>query len=65
MSQLITVQLLKDLIATVMHLGIKWQMGKEPREMHRGAAQILAVLWSVPPFPALLLGSEFRTLSPK
>lgn len=29
-SQLITVQLLKDLIATVMHLGIKWQMGKEP-----------------------------------
>lgn len=43
-SQLITVQLLKDLIATVTHLGIKWQMGKEPREVNRGPAPILAVL---------------------
>lgn len=44
MSQLIIIQLLIDLIAVVMHLGIRWQMGEEPPEGNRGPSQPLAVL---------------------
>lgn len=44
MSQFTIIQLLADLTAMVVHLGIRWRMGEEPPEGNRGPSQSLAVL---------------------